>query len=655
MPYGTITLFTPSKADAYSADTTIGALANAATEVVGNTTTTITHMGMRFDTSAIPVNAKIAGAVLVLQSSAVAGTPVDIELWASDFPSGVIRYNVPRRNHLYPIKAPICVAFDSADSATANVAIFIPSRFITKAGDTDFELRPLNPGTSGTNTRTIHSASASGGAGAEYSAVAIGDATYTAPTDAKPTLYVHYYTESVSGTATAGSATTLTDSGLSMATNEFAGGSLSIVYGTGTGQEATIVSNTATAFTVNPNWTTTPDTTSQYVARLNIVDPCSPGVGSEAYVAFEVESTCGTPVKAKYLLDTNSTDLDSAAENIPSRSLRRERSAPAKITYGRAGAGGSISFDWTPEKCTKLLLGWLRRVNTVDDSGNSNDGVVDIRTGAATNAVAPSVAPYWHTFKVGSSSQIKLFTFVQKTTDGSRFVYPGSMLDTLSISAGLDTLVEGAVSLMSNDEYTYDPNAGGGDDDLYLLDSASGYDSNAPLAFVGGEISFNNIVDKETIQNVSITLSNGVGETRGIRRNRGVKGHYPTKFTATVSFDMYFSNFDSLRKFLGVNHEDFPYKASRDLSFDRVDFKFAGPEGEDEQELVFSFPRLIYTVVRKGVAGEGPVMLSASASATLDSTSEGSLVVFVLDSQPKSFWSASTDEITVLPDEVKYT
>jgi hypothetical protein len=72
------------------------------------------------------------------------------------------------------------------------------------------------------------------------------------------------YSYPVSGTATAGAATTLTDTGKSLTTDAWLGKILVIIAGTGVGQTRNIISNTATEFTVNA-WTTNPDNTSQYV------------------------------------------------------------------------------------------------------------------------------------------------------------------------------------------------------------------------------------------------------------------------------------------------------------------------------------------------------------------------------------------------------
>lgn len=71
------------------------------------------------------------------------------------------------------------------------------------------------------------------------------------------------------GTATAGAATTLTNSGKSWATNMFANFQVRITGGTGKGQIRTIASNTATVITVASAWTVNPDATSTYSIEGN--------------------------------------------------------------------------------------------------------------------------------------------------------------------------------------------------------------------------------------------------------------------------------------------------------------------------------------------------------------------------------------------------
>lgn len=72
-----------------------------------------------------------------------------------------------------------------------------------------------------------------------------------------------------SGTATAGTSTTITNSAKSWTVNQWSNSQLRITAGTGVGQLRTIASNTATAITVSSAWTTTPDATSQYAIEAN--------------------------------------------------------------------------------------------------------------------------------------------------------------------------------------------------------------------------------------------------------------------------------------------------------------------------------------------------------------------------------------------------
>lgn len=66
------------------------------------------------------------------------------------------------------------------------------------------------------------------------------------------------------GTATSGASTSITDSSKSWTTNRWSNMMVTITAGTGIGQSRSIVSNTSTAMTVTPPWTTNPDSTSTY-------------------------------------------------------------------------------------------------------------------------------------------------------------------------------------------------------------------------------------------------------------------------------------------------------------------------------------------------------------------------------------------------------
>jgi hypothetical protein len=85
----------------------------------------------------------------------------------------------------------------------------------------------------------------------------------TAPTSTSQYMIVGFD----AGTATAGAASTLTDSTKAWATNRWANYAVRILAGTGAGQVRPIVSNTATALTVVGTWQTNPDNTSVYAIQ----------------------------------------------------------------------------------------------------------------------------------------------------------------------------------------------------------------------------------------------------------------------------------------------------------------------------------------------------------------------------------------------------
>jgi len=94
------------------------------------------------------------------------------------------------------------------------------------------------------------------------------------------------------GTATAGAATTLTNSAKSWTVNQWTNYQVRIVSGTGAGQIRTIASNTATALTVSAAWTTNPDATSAYSIEGN--DDFIYYMGSNAVTLYRYSISAGT-------------------------------------------------------------------------------------------------------------------------------------------------------------------------------------------------------------------------------------------------------------------------------------------------------------------------------------------------------------------------
>jgi hypothetical protein len=100
------------------------------------------------------------------------------------------------------------------------------------------------------------------------------------------------YKAFATGTATAGGASTLTNSAKNWATNQWTNSQIRIVSGTGAGQIRTIASNTATVITTGTAWTTQPSTDSAYSIEGN--DDFIYYMGSNAVTLYRYSISGGT-------------------------------------------------------------------------------------------------------------------------------------------------------------------------------------------------------------------------------------------------------------------------------------------------------------------------------------------------------------------------
>jgi hypothetical protein len=114
--------------------------------------------------------------------------------------------------------------------------------------------------------------------------VADGAGGFTTDTNGVPGSYLNNLPLDF-GTASAGGASTLTDSDKAWTVNQWVGENVRILDGTGVAQIKTIASNTATQLTITGTWTTNPDATSEYqIEDSNIYDdPQFPSGTKEEY------------------------------------------------------------------------------------------------------------------------------------------------------------------------------------------------------------------------------------------------------------------------------------------------------------------------------------------------------------------------------------
>lgn len=107
------------------------------------------------------------------------------------------------------------------------------------------------------------------------------------------------FTSFATGTATAGTANTISNSAKSWTTNQWTNHQVRITGGTGAGQIRTISSNTGTQITVSANWTTNPDATSLYSIEGNDEHIYLTGNASTAFYRFTVSSGAWTTMTAR--------------------------------------------------------------------------------------------------------------------------------------------------------------------------------------------------------------------------------------------------------------------------------------------------------------------------------------------------------------------
>jgi hypothetical protein len=134
------------------------------------------------------------------------------------------------------------------------------------------------------------------------------------------------------GTATAGAAATITDTSKAFTTNQWAGGTITLTGGTGSGQTRTVSSNTATAITVSPAWTTPPAAGTTYTVS--------------ALVAYDLlddsRSLAYTPTTGANWLDPDPSTVGSALDKVGALGLLASAPANGQIPIGN-GTGFTVA------------------------------------------------------------------------------------------------------------------------------------------------------------------------------------------------------------------------------------------------------------------------------------------------------------------------
>lgn len=204
------------------------------------------------------------------------------------------------------------------------------------------------------------------------------------------------------GTATAGTSTTISNSAKTWTTNQWTNYQIRISSGTGAGQIRTVSSNTGTQITVSAAWTTTPDATSVYSIEGN--DDFVYYIGNNASTMY------------RYSISGNSWSTIS----------------PVSSRGGTPGAGASAHWvweatepEWTDE--SNMLNG--RYIFSFRGNGAAGLDRYDI---AANTWAVVDYAPTTEVFSAGTKYAYKGdFLYIQKDATGRwmRYSFPRREMD----------------------------------------------------------------------------------------------------------------------------------------------------------------------------------------------------------------------------------
>lgn len=225
-----------------------------------------------------------------------------------------------------------------------------------------------------------------------------------------------------SGTATAGAATSLSNSGKAWTVNQWAFAQVRITGGTGAGQVRTINSNTGTALTVSAAWGTNPDATSVYVIEGN--DDWLYVAGGNAVTLFRyaIAGISGLTSNAQLTADTWITVVPVSA---------RGGAGAAGLSLNWISASASINF------ATENTIRNGQRIYSFRGGTTATLDYYDIAANTWVSGVAYNHA--LPTFALSTSYVNHLgFIYIQGTTVAStislfyRYDVAGSSLEALT-------------------------------------------------------------------------------------------------------------------------------------------------------------------------------------------------------------------------------
>ena len=171
-----------------------------------------------------------------------------------------------------------------------------------------------------------------------------------------------------SGTATAATSTTLSDSGKSWTTNKYASYFVRTTGGTGAGQSRIVSSNTATQITVSSAWTTTPSTDTTYQICSSLID-----LGFEdIYIEESLGTGDGSTVLfsgtlANYPVLTGQIQITDTVETFTDwdgdGTMTGDAGGSGSVTY--SSGAYSVTFNTAPTSGQALVGYYCKQMSTI--------------------------------------------------------------------------------------------------------------------------------------------------------------------------------------------------------------------------------------------------------------------------------------------------
>jgi hypothetical protein len=263
-----------------------------------------------------------------------------------------------------------------------------------------------------------------------------------------------------------------------------------------------------------------------------------------------------------------------------------------RVLPGPISGGGAFTFDATPED----LMGWVLK---------------GILGAPVTTILAPGI--YQHVFTPQSGFELPSFT-VQVNAEAGTWNWLGSRFSSLEMSIAPDDLISTVVNLFAVTQKEATP----------AVPSFSGFD---PWTAYDVYVDLNG-VQNDAIENLSLTIDNGMEIVKTLNNQRYARRISSTTFASSGSFNLEFNEMDLLRRFWGNASATEPQNCieANDLELSIVK---SCPEGEIVpgsgvyQTLIITYPRIYYSSVTTNLESADSRIMQAVAFESAYSDSDG--------------------------------